>query len=151
MDKYIPSHNFIKNMRSPLEVPEQQTYCDVHYIAEPLIELQSRQLWRLIKFWVDVQTIDPNLSEVCRQATKVLLLFPAAYRCEAVFQRCDYFKKQALIPTSTRKRHQVMCVDDHKPLFRQTGETNSETRSSMKFLNVGDKPNLLKLVFASFS
>ena len=32
-----------------------------------------------------------------------------------------------------------MCVEDHKPLFRQTGETNSETRFSLKFVNVGDE------------
>jgi len=42
-------------------------------------------------------------------------------------------------------------VDDHRLLFRQTCETNSETRFSLKFVNVGDEPILLKLVFVSFS
>ena len=51
---------------------------------------------------------------------------------------------------STRGQHQV-CVDEHNPLFRQTCETNSKTRLSLKFVNVGDEPNLLKLVFVSFS
>jgi len=77
--------------------------------------------------------------------------FSNTYRCEAIFQRYDYFLNQAPKPTSTRRRHQVMCVDDHKPLFRQTGETNSETRFSLKFVNVDDEPNLLKLVFVPFS
>jgi len=72
MDQYIPSHNYIKNMRSPFEVPELQIYYEVDCIAEPLIELQSRQLWSPIQFWVDVQTMEPNLSDLCRQATKAL-------------------------------------------------------------------------------
>ena len=91
MDKYIPSHIYIKNMRSAFEVPELQTYCKVDRIAERLIELVSRQLWSLIQFWVDVQTIEPNLSGLCRQASKALLLFPTTYSCEAVFQRYNYF------------------------------------------------------------
>ena len=37
-----------------------------------------------------------------------------------------------------------MCVKDHKPLFRQTGETNSETRFSLKFVNVGDEQKFPK-------
>jgi len=48
-------------------------------------------------------------------------------------------------------RSSLVCGDDHKPLFRQTCETNSETRLSLKSVKVGDEPNLLKLVFASFS
>ena len=81
---------------------------------------------------------------------KSSFLFPATYRCEAVFQRYNYFWNQAPIPPSTRRRHQV-CVDDRRPLFQQTCETNSETRFSLKFVNVGDEPNLLKLAFVSFS
>jgi len=48
MDRYIPSHNYIKTfnwVRSPFEVPELQVHCEVDGIAEQLIELQSRQLW----------------------------------------------------------------------------------------------------------
>jgi len=38
-----------------------------------------------------------------------------------------------------------MCIgEDHKPLFRQTGETNSETRFSLKFVNVGDEKKFPK-------
>jgi len=48
--QYIPFHNYIINMRSTFEVPEPQIYREVDCIAEPLIELQSRQLWSLIQF-----------------------------------------------------------------------------------------------------
>ena len=37
-----------------------------------------------------------------------------------------------------------MYVEDHKPLFRQTGETNSETRFSLKFVIVGDEQKFPK-------
>jgi len=37
-----------------------------------------------------------------------------------------------------------MYIEDHKPLFRQTGETNSETRFSLKFVNVGDEQKFPK-------
>ena len=41
--------------------------------------------------WVDVQTMEPNISDLCPQTTKALLLFPTTYPCEAVFQRYNYF------------------------------------------------------------
>ena len=91
MDKYIPSHNYIKNMWGTFEVPELQIYCEVDCIAEPLIELQIRQLWSLIQFWMDVEKMEPNLSDLCPQAAKALFLFPTTNRCEAVFQRYNYF------------------------------------------------------------
>jgi len=75
---------------------------------------------------------------------------PTTYRCEAVFQRYNYFWNQAPIPTSTRRRHQ-MCVKNRRPSFWQTCETNSETRFSSKLVNVGDEEKLLKPVFVSFS
>jgi len=37
-----------------------------------------------------------------------------------------------------------MCVADHKPLFRQSGETNSVTRFSLEFVNVGDEQKFPK-------
>jgi len=64
-----------------------------------------------------------------------------------VFQQYNYFKTQGPIPTSTRRRHQ-MGVDDHRLLFLQICETNSETRFSLKFVN--DEPSLRKLAFVSF-
>ena len=48
------------------------------------------------------------------------------------------------MPISTRRRHQAMCVDDHKPLFRQIGETNSETRFLLKLVNVDDEQKFPK-------
>jgi len=46
MDRYIPSHNYIKTfnrVRNPFEVPELQVHCEVDCIAEQQIELQDRQ------------------------------------------------------------------------------------------------------------
>jgi len=40
-------------VRSPFEVSELselQVHCEMNYIAEQLIELQSRQLWSLTQF-----------------------------------------------------------------------------------------------------
>jgi len=37
-----------------------------------------------------------------------------------------------------------MCIADHKPLYRQSGETNSETRFSLEFVNVGDEQKFPK-------
>jgi len=62
------------------------------------------------------------------------------WRC---FSTLTIFKTKH-IPTSTRRRHQVMCVADHKPLFRQSGETNSETSFSLEFVNVGDEQKFPK-------
>ena len=74
----------------------------------------------LTELWVNVHSVETNRSELCGQATKVILLFPTTYLCQA-------------------------------GLFRKTCETNSGTRFSLQFVNVGDKPNLLKLVFVFFS
>ena len=144
MDKYIPSHNYIKNMRSTLEVPELQILCEVDCISEPLIELQSRQLWSLIQFeWMSRQW--NQISLICvRRQQKLLCFFQLHSPVKLSFNDITTFKNQARIPTSTRRRHQVMCVTDHKPLFRETGETNSETRFSLKFVNVGDEQKFPK-------
>jgi len=77
-------------MRSTFQVPELQIYREVDCIAEPLIELQSRQLWSLIQFkWMSRQW--NQISDLCPQATKALLLFPTTHPREAVFQRYNYF------------------------------------------------------------
>jgi len=47
------------------EVLELQVHCGVDCIAEQQIELQSRQLSSLTQFWVDVQTMDPNIFDLC--------------------------------------------------------------------------------------
>ena len=61
-------------------------------IAEQLIELQSRQMWRdqfknvtLTQFWANVWWKESNLSDLCKQATITLLPFPTTYLCEAAF------------------------------------------------------------------
>jgi len=36
--------------------------------------------------------MEPNLSDLCRQATKALFLCPTTFRCEAVFQQYNFLK-----------------------------------------------------------
>jgi len=53
-------------VRSHFEVPDLQVHCKLYGVAEQQIELQSRQLQSLTQFRVDVQTMEPNLSDQCR-------------------------------------------------------------------------------------
>jgi len=53
MDRYIPSHNYLKTfnwVRSPFEVPYLQIHFEVDSIAEQQIELRSRELKSLTQF-----------------------------------------------------------------------------------------------------
>ena len=84
---------------------------DMDCIAEQLIELQGRQLWRnkfenvsLTQFWAEVQSKEPNLSDLFWQATKALLPFPTTYLCEAGFS--------ALAVIKTKYRNQLQPEDD---------------------------------------
>jgi len=67
------------------------------------------------------------------------------------FSTIQLFLKPITYANFNQKRHQVMCVDDHKLLFRQTGETNSEARFSLNLWMWAMNRNFLKLVFVSFS
>ena len=60
-------------------------------------------------------------------------------------------KLNEIVATGLKKTTSGMGFDEHRLLFRQTCETNSETRFLLKFLNVGDTLNLLNLVFVSSS
>ena len=90
MDKYIPSHNYIKNMRSTFEVPELQIYCEVDCIAEPLIELQTRQLWSLIQFeWMSRQWNQRSL--ICVRRQQKLFFFFQQHTAVTLFFNTNYF------------------------------------------------------------
>ncbi|XP_077969505.1 protein FAM200A-like [Styela clava] len=98
-------------VRCPFEVSALQVHPETDCIAEQLVELQSRQLWRnkfknvsLTQFWAEVQTREPNLSDLCWQATKTLLPFPTTYLCEAGFS--------ALTMIKTKYRNQLQPEDD---------------------------------------
>ena len=109
LDRYIPSNDYSKMfnwVRCPFELSALHVYPDTDCIAEQLIELQSRQLWRnkfenvsLTQFWAEVQSKKPNLSDLCWQATKALLPFPFTYLCEAGFSALAMITQ----PTSTRR------------------------------------------------
>ena len=82
-------------------------------IAEQLVELQSRQLWKnkfknvsLTQFWAEVQSKEPNLSDLCWQATKASLPFLTTYLCKAGFS--------ALAIINTKYRNQLQPEDDIK-------------------------------------
>ena len=104
MDKYIPSHNYIKNMRSTFEVPELQIYCEVDCIAEPLIELQSRQLWSLIQFeWMSRQW--DQISLICvRRQQKLFCFFQLHTPVKLFFNDITTFK--------TKHGYQLQLEDD---------------------------------------
>ena len=114
LDRYIPSNDYSKTfnwVRCPFEVSALHVHPDTDCIAEQLIELQSRQLWSnkfenvsLTQFWAEVQSKEPNLSDLCWQATKALLPFPTTYLCEAGFS--------ALAMIKTKYRNQLQPEDD---------------------------------------
>ena len=61
-------------------------------IAEQLIKLPSRQMWRNklktfsnTQFGANVQPMESNLSDLCQQAAVALLPFQTTFLCEAGF------------------------------------------------------------------
>ena len=114
LDRSISSHNYRKIfiwVRSPFEVSALEVHSEMNCIAEQLIELQSRQMWRdkfkivsLTQFWANVRSKEPNLSDLCKQATIALLPFSTTYLCEAGFS--------TLAMVKTKYRNQLQPEDD---------------------------------------
>ena len=114
LDMYILSHDYSRTfnwVRCHFELSALQVHSETDCIAKQLIELQSRQLWRnkfknvsLTQFWAEVQSKEPNLSDLSWQATKALLPFSTTYLCEAVFS--------ALAMIKTKYRNQLQPEDD---------------------------------------
>ena len=116
LNRYIPSHNYSKIfnwVRSLFEVSALEVHSEMDCIAEQLIELQSRQMWRdkfkivfLTQFWANVRSKEPNLSDLSKQATIALLPFPTTYSylCEAGFS--------ILAIVKTKYRNQFQLEDD---------------------------------------
>ena len=80
-------------------------------IAEQLLELQSRQMWKykfknasLTQFWANVQSMKPSLSDFCKQAATALLPFPTTYMCESGFSTLTMIK--------TKYRNRLQPEDD---------------------------------------
>ena len=95
----------------PVEVSALQVHPEMDCIAEQLVELQSRQLWRnkfknlsLCQVWTEVQSKEPNLSDLCWQAAKDFLPFPTTYLCKAGFS--------ALAMIKTKYCNQLQPQDD---------------------------------------
>ena len=114
LDVYIPSHDYSRTfnwVRCPLKVSALQVHPETDCIAGQLVELQRRQLWKnkfknvsLTQFWEKVQPKEPNLSDLCWQATKALLPFSTTYLCQAGFSSLAVIK--------TKYRNQLQLEDD---------------------------------------
>ena len=92
----------------PGPVPGLLGWAYPEQLAEQLIELQSRQMWRdkfkivfLTQFWANVRSKEPNLSDLSKQATIALLSFPTTYLCEAGFSTL------AMVKTKYRNQFQL--------------------------------------------
>ena len=147
---YSKAFNWV---RCPFEVsagsPRLQVHPEMDCIAEPMVELQSRQLWKnkfknvfLTQFWAEVQSKEHNLSDLCWQATKTLLPFQTTNLCEAEFSAL------AMIKTKYRNQLQpeydIRCALTTIDPNRQASDASSRARSPLKFGNVENKLTLLK-------
>ena len=114
LDRSIPSHNYRKIFnweRSPFEVSALEVLSEIDCIAEQLKELQSRQMWRdkfkivfQIQFWANVGSKEPNLSDLCKQATIALLPFSTTCLCASGFS--------TLAMAKTKYRNQLQPEGD---------------------------------------
>ena len=114
LDRYIPSNDYCKIfnwVRNPFQVSALEVHSDMDCIAEQLLELQSRQMWKdkfkkacLSQFWANVQSMEPSLSDLCKQAATALLPFPTTYLCESGFSTLTMIK--------TKYRNRLQPEDD---------------------------------------
>ena len=88
-----------------------EVHSDMDCIAEELLELQSRQMWKdkfkkasLTQFWANMQSMEPSLSDLCKQAATALLPFPTTYLCESGFSTLTMIK--------TKYRNRLQPEDD---------------------------------------
>ena len=109
-------------MRIPFEVLALQVHPEIGCIGKQLVLLLWKEKHKnvtLTQFWANVQSVEPNLSELCLQTTNTLLPFRTTYLCDAGFS--------ALAVIKTKNRNQLQPEDDIrctlmtiKPQFRQT-------------------------------
>ena len=114
LDRYIPFNNYCRILnwvRNHFQVSALEVHSDMDRIAEELLELQSRQMWKdkfekasLTQFWANVQSMEPSLSNLCKQAATALLLFPTTYLCESGFSTLTMIK--------TKYRNRLQPEDD---------------------------------------
>ena len=114
LDRYIPSNDYCRIfnwVRNPFQVSALEVHSNMDCIAEKLLELQSRQMWKdkfkkasLTQFWANVQSMEPSLSDLCKQAATALLPFPTTYLCESGFSTLTMIK--------TKYRNRLQPEDD---------------------------------------
>ena len=90
-----------------------EVHSDIDCIAEELLELQSRQMWKdkfkkasLTQFWANVKSMEPRLSDLCKQAATALLPFPTTYLYESGFSTLTMIK--------TKYRNRLQPEDDSR-------------------------------------
>ena len=114
LDRYIPSNDYCRIFNwvgNPFQASALEVHSDMDCIAEQLLELQSRQMWKdkfknasLTQFWANVQSMEPSLSDLCKQAATALLPFPTTYLCESGFSTLTMIK--------TKYRNRLQPEDD---------------------------------------
>ena len=102
LNRYIPSNDYCRIfnwVRNPFQVSALEANLDMDCIAEQLLELQSRQMWKdkfkkvsLTQFWANVQLMEPSLSDLFKQAATAFLPFPTTYLCESGFSTLTMIK-----------------------------------------------------------
>ena len=110
--------------QSPFKLAELEVHSQIDCIAEELNQLQSQQMWRdkfktvsLTQFLANVQSMEPNLSDLCQQGAVALLPFPTTFYCETSFSIY-----QALPQTATERGYQIALmtiIPDFDKLVKQ--------------------------------
>ena len=80
------------------------------------------QIVSLTQFWVNVRSKEPNLSDLCKQATIALLLFPAIYLSEAGFLTLAMVKtkyRNQLQPEDNTRCALTTIIPDFDKLVKQ--------------------------------
>ena len=121
LDWYIPSQNYSQIFNwvpTPFEVSALEIHSQIDCIAKQLIKLPSRQMWRdklktvsLTQFGANVQSMKPNLSNLCQQAAVALCLFKQYSYVKPAFQHWLCLKPSTA--TNCNRKMISHCIDDH--------------------------------------
>ena len=106
LDRCVPFHNYIKTFNWFWGSREKASlWSGLHRWTADWVA-KSTAVEYLTQFRVNVQSMEPNISGLCRQATKTPLLFPTTYCYEAFFQHCNYFKH----PNPLQPKHNIVFI-----------------------------------------
>ena len=93
LDRYIPSNDcrrIFNWAQNPSHMLALEGHSDMDSISGPFLEVQSRQMRKdkfeeatSTQFWVNVQSMEPSLSDSCKWVGAALLSFRTTYLCES--------------------------------------------------------------------